>query len=85
MAIATSQLAGASAMTALAANFQLGWPLGKTALFTFVVSMLLNKLWTIIIYPWFFNPLRHLPQPSVSIPYLSSQMKSHKTFSRVAL
>ena len=35
----------------------------------FVVQLFLFAVWRLVLFPRYFSPLRHLPQPSVSVPF----------------
>jgi len=44
----------------------------KTALVLFALQYLARAVWSVVVYPFVFSPLRHIPQPPVRAPFFSA-------------
>jgi hypothetical protein len=45
----------------------------------FVIQLLVQWTWQIVVYPLFLSPLRHLPQPPVGLTFGATAVEPHNT------
>ena len=76
--IGLSSLAGSLILVHNAPHYSVSASYIKTFLALETVQVLLGLLWQVILYPYLFSPIRHLPQPKVG-PNLPPAVLSAKT------